>query len=298
MGQLACPMPIASLPSPRTLGGHGHGADHPANPACNQRRGPDDGGAGAGAGHRPEARRHADQPADAGTRDPDPRREQPGPVADRAVQDVPKPARVLAHAGTEAAAGKELVRVGRQEDLHVPASGERDVPRRHADDGRRRDLLHHEVPLRPGPARPRRVQQHRLGHRARSAHRHVDSQGAVRAVPADVRRDGRRHRPEARLRPARRRRRQLPQQPGKPEPGRHRAVPVRGMAARQLHPHEAVRRLLEARPTLPGRDRLPHRPGQPKPRTRPADRPGADERLGRHRAVRRAALPRAGQPHG
>ncbi len=103
------------------------------------------------------------------------------------------------------------------------------------------------------PARPWRVQQHRHRDRARPAHRRADAEGAVRAVPADVRRDGHRDHAEAHLRPARRGRRGLPQQPGQPEAGRHRAVRVRGVAARQLHPAEEVRRLLEAGPAVSGR---------------------------------------------
>ena len=49
------------------------------------------------------------------------------------------------------------------------------------------------------------------------------------------------------------RRHRLPHQPREPAPDRHGAVPVRRMAARQLHPHEEVRRLLEAGPALSGR---------------------------------------------
>ena len=68
------------------------------------------------------------------------------------------------------------------------------------------------------------------------------------------------------------------------------------MAARQLHPPQALRRLLEAGPAVSGRDHLPHRPRQPEPRAGAADRPGADVGVRRYRAVRRAALPRAAQP--
>jgi len=45
--------------------------------------------------------------------------------------------------------------------------------------------------------------------------------------------------------------------PANPEADRHRAVPVRRVAARQFHPHEALRRLLGGGPALSRRNHLP-----------------------------------------
>ena len=49
---------------------------------------------------------------------------------------------------------KIVVAVGRQEDLHLQPAGQREVPRRPADDGGRRDLLDHQVPYGTVAARP------------------------------------------------------------------------------------------------------------------------------------------------
>ena len=68
------------------------------------------------------------------------------------------------------------------------------------------------------------------------------------------------------------------------------------MAARQFHPPQALRRVLEARPALSRRNHLPYRAGQPKPRPRAADRSGLDVRRQRYRALRRAPLPIPAQP--
>src|SRR5258708_23039770 len=66
-----------------------------------QRAAVDVGGRRAGARHRAEAGRHADQPADAGAADPGPRRERPGADADRGQQDLSGADHVFADAGAD-----------------------------------------------------------------------------------------------------------------------------------------------------------------------------------------------------
>ena len=66
----------------------------------------DDSSRRAGAGHRPQARRHPQYRADAGAAGADFGREQPRADADRLQQDVPGPAQVLAHAGAATGAGQ------------------------------------------------------------------------------------------------------------------------------------------------------------------------------------------------
>ncbi len=92
---------------------------------------------------------------------------------------------------------------------------------------------------------------------------------AVRAVPADVRRD---HRASCRSTSM------TARTTATTRPTRSRSAPGRssswsGSAATSSA--EALRRLLEAGPALSRRHHLPHRAGQPEPRARAADRAGA-----------------------
>ncbi len=106
-----------------------------------QRAAVDVGGRRAGARHRAEAGRHADEPVDAGAADPGPRGERPGADADRGQQDLSGADHLFADAGADQGAGEELDDLRRQAGVHVQPARGCDLSRRASVHRRGRGVL-------------------------------------------------------------------------------------------------------------------------------------------------------------